>query len=103
MDGLKQSKGWGDVAMKEPDEEEIRQFRLLKWVTDANQRMRDERIPIFERKNIKNHMQLAIKHQFWDQEPIRKFLTKAPEKDGFLLKDSEMKAENFQGEQSSLP
>ena len=36
MDGLKQSKGWGDVAMKEPDEEEIRQFRLLKWVTDAN-------------------------------------------------------------------
>ena len=27
------------------------------------------------RKNLENHLQLAMKHDFWDKQPVRQFMT----------------------------
>jgi hypothetical protein len=47
--------------------------------------MKNPKLSYFEKLNIKKHLPLALKHQFWDNEPIKKFLSKAPEQDGFIL------------------
>jgi hypothetical protein len=35
MEGMSDSKGWGDVEVKAPSDEEIREMRLLKWVSEG--------------------------------------------------------------------
>ena len=98
MEDIGAAKGWGDVNFKEPTEAELREMRLLKWVTEGMRKLKDDRIHPIEKITIKKHMPLALKHQFWDEQPIKKFLSAPPEKDSFILNENEMKAEKFQYE-----
>lgn len=43
------------------------------------------RVPHQERKNLVNQIKLAQKHTFWDTQPVKKFLSPNPEKDGQMV------------------
>jgi hypothetical protein len=40
-----------------------------------------------ERRNLQNYLKLANKHDFWDTQPVMKFLQSQPEKDGPIDKN----------------
>ena len=98
---LASANAWGSVNMNEPTKEQVDEMRKLQWMNHARNKLRDPKVHPQEKKNLANYMTLAEKHDFWDTQPVMRFLQPHPEKDAPIDKNESI--DKVQKEPFTLP
>ena len=60
----------------------------MQWLEFAKKKVMDPRLTDMEKKNLQATLGLAAKHDFWDTQPVKKFLSSHAQKDGPIDKST---------------
>ena len=86
LQGTQAGAQWGDTKEKEYTSQEINERQRTGFVNQAMETLKRQDLNYMDRKNLTNQVKLAQKHDFWDCQPVKKFLSPNPEKDGQIIK-----------------